>query len=151
MGHGRQRSRGTLYNHNALLACMFISCFQQYGTIPKALYPESYSSSYSRNLDQLLQTKLREHATILRGLYASLKTTEQTQEAILSTVRAKKEELMREVYAIMTATLGVPPPANKKFVFDYYDKDGKPGRWEGTPIEFYKVRSQQLYLLASSR
>ena len=47
---------------------------------------------------------------------------------------------MKEVYTIMTATLGPPPPANKKFVFDYYDKDGKPGRWEGTPIEFYKVR-----------
>jgi len=45
---------------------------------------------------------------------------------------------MKEVYTIMTATLGVPPAANKKFVFDYYDKDGKPGRWEGTPIEFYK-------------
>ena len=48
---------------------------------------------------------------------------------------------MKEVYAIMTAALGVPPPANKKFVFDYYDKDGKPGKWEGTPIEFYKVSS----------
>ena len=48
---------------------------------------------------------------------------------------------MKEVYTIMTATLGPPPPANKKFVFDYYDKDGKPGRWEGTPIEFYKVSS----------
>ena len=54
-------------------------------------------------------------------------------------VRAKKEDLMKEVYTIMTATLGPPPPANKKFIFDYCDKDGKPGRWEGTPIEFYKV------------
>jgi len=46
---------------------------------------------------------------------------------------------MKEVYTIMTAALGPPPPANKKFVFDYCDKDGRPGRWEGTPIEFYKV------------
>jgi len=38
----------------------------------------------------------------------------------------------------MTATLGVPPSPNKKFVFDYYDKEGKAGRWEGTPTEFYK-------------
>lgn len=63
-----------------------------------------------------------------------------TKGAVLEVVRAKKESLMKEVYAIMTATLGVPPPADKKFVFDYCDKDGKPGRWEGTPIEFYKVR-----------
>lgn len=67
----------------------------------------------------------------------------------MGTVRAKKEELMKEVYTIMTATLGVPPPANKKFVFDYYDKDGKPGRWEGTPIEFYKVRYPWERLLPS--
>ena len=112
---------------------------QQYGAIPKALYPESYSSSSSGVLNTLLKTKLREHAIILRELYASLKTTNLTQEAILSAVRTKKECLMKEVYTIMTATLGVPPPANKKFAFDYYDKDGKPGRWEGTPIEFYKV------------
>jgi bleomycin hydrolase len=122
---------------------------QQYGTIPKAIYPESYSSSYSRALDELLQTKLREHAIILRELYASLKATHLAQEAILSTVRAKKEELMKEVYTIMTATLGVPPAANKKFVFDYCDKDGKPGRWEGTPIEFYKVRYPRQGLLSS--
>ena len=89
----------------------------------------------------MLKTKLREHALILRELYASLKTNNLTPEAVLSAVRAKKEDLMKEVYAIMTATLGVPPPANKKFVFDYYDKDGKPGKWEGTPIEFYKVSS----------
>ena len=79
---------------------------------------------------------------ILRELYASLKATSPSQEAILSPVRAKKEELMREVYTIMTATLGVPPSPNKKFVFDYYDKEGKAGRWEGTPIEFYKVSVQ---------
>jgi len=117
---------------------MVVNVLEQYGTVPKAIYPESYSSSHSGVLDQLLQTKLREHAIILRKLYASLKATNLTQKAILSAVRAKKEELMKEVYTIMTATLGVPPPPNKKFVFDYYDKDGKPGRWEGTPVEFYK-------------
>lgn len=47
---------------------------------------------------------------------------------------------MKEVYTIVTATLGLPPQSNKKFIFDYYEKDGKSGRWEGTPIEFYRVR-----------
>jgi len=103
------------------------------------MYPESYSSSSSGVLNKLLQTKLREHAIILRELYASLKATNLTHETILMAVRAKKEDLMKEVYTIMTATLGPPPQANKKLVFDYCDKDGKPGRWEGTPIEFYKV------------
>jgi bleomycin hydrolase len=58
-------------------------------------------------------------------------------------LRAKKEELMKEVYTIMSAVLGVPPlPASNKdakFVWEYYDKDGKAGRWEGTPKEFYEI------------
>jgi bleomycin hydrolase len=112
---------------------------QRYGVVPKALYPESYSSSASGVLNELLQTKLREHALILRELYVSLETANTTKEAILEVVRARKESLMKEVYTIMTATLGVPPTADKRFVFDYCDKDGKSGRWEGTPIEFYKV------------
>jgi hypothetical protein len=95
----------------------------------------------------LLKTKLREHAIILRELYTSLKATNLAPEAVLGAVRAKKEDLMREVYTIITATLGAPPSANKKFVFDYYDKDGKPGRWEGTPVEFYKVRVAELEML----
>ena len=61
---------------------------------------------------------------------------------------------MKEVYTIMTATLGVPPSADKKFVWDFYDKDGKPGHWEGTPKEFYnniaggqyKVRGEAQHL-----
>jgi hypothetical protein len=47
---------------------------------------------------------------------------------------------MKEVYTIITATLGVPPPANEKFVYDYYDKDNKSIKWVGTPVEFYRVR-----------
>lgn len=57
----------------------------------------------------------------------------------MGALRAKKEELMKETYTIMSATLGVPPSSTEKFVWDYQDKDGKTGRWEGTPLEFYKV------------
>lgn len=51
---------------------------------------------------------------------------------------------MKEVYTIMSAMLGVPPlpgadGKGEKFVWDFYDKDGKPGRWEGTPQEFFVI------------
>lgn len=52
---------------------------------------------------------------------------------------------MKEVYTIMTATLGVPPMANEKFTWDYYDKDGKAGHWEGTAREFYKTFASDKY------
>jgi len=44
--------------------------------------------------------------------------------------------LIREVYNIMTATLGVPPPPTKRFVWEYIDADDKVGRWEGSPKDF---------------
>lgn len=45
---------------------------------------------------------------------------------------------MKEIYTVMSATLGVPPSSDKKFSWDFYDKDGKAGHWEGTPKEFYR-------------
>ena len=107
-------------------------------------HPESYHSSMSGPLNSLLKTKLREHALILRKLSSSLRATSQSPDASLATLRAKKEELMKEVYTIMSATRGLPPlPAadgkQEPFVWEFYDKDGKPGCWEGTPKEFYAI------------
>jgi bleomycin hydrolase len=109
--------------------------------VPQPLYPESTHSSSSGSLNKLLKTKLREHALVLRGLSSSLRKAGQLSEGdILAALRCKKEELLGEVYNVMTATLGVPPQPNGKFVWDYYDKDGKAGRWEGTAKQFYAVR-----------
>ena len=46
---------------------------------------------------------------------------------------------MKEIYTVMSATLGVPPPADEKFVWDYYDKGRKPRSWKDTARELYKV------------
>jgi aminopeptidase C len=109
--------------------------------VPQTIYPESAHSSSSGPLNKLLKTKLREHALILRNLSSSLRSSEQLSEAdVIATLRSKKEELLHEVYNVMSATLGAPPQPNDKFVWDYYDKDEKPVRWEGTAKEFYAVR-----------
>lgn len=109
--------------------------------LPQVNYPDSTHATMSSPLNTLLQTKLREHALVLRRLVSSLRSTSNLSEAdILSTVRSKKEELVKEIYTVMSATLGAPPSPDGKFVWDYYDKDGKAGTWEGTPREFYKVR-----------
>ena len=114
--------------------------------VPQSIYPESFSSSQSGPLNTLLKTKLREDALILRDLYSSLREQSNLSDAaILATVRAKKEALMKEVYTIMSATLGVPPNSEKKFVWDFYDKDGKPHHWEGTPKDFYKTIATNQY------
>ena len=104
------------------------------------MYPESLHSSLSSPINTLIKTKLREHALILRDLSASLRTnSNMSEDAIVQTLRAKKEALLKEVYIIMSATLGVVPKPDEEFTWDYYDKDGKPGSWTGTPKQFYKT------------
>lgn len=117
---------------------MQVNLVEAYGVVPQAIYPESLHSSLTSPLNSLLKTKLREHALILRRLSSSLRSQYLSQETILATLRSKKEELMKEVYTIMSATLGPPPSPRDKFTWDYYDEDGKAGQWEGNAVEFYK-------------
>lgn len=111
--------------------------------IPQPLYPESLHSSLSSPVNTLLKTKLREHALILRDLSASLRADPAISAD--AALRSKKEALLKEVYVVMSATLGVPPRPDEKQTWDYYDKDGKPGSWTGTPREFYKAFAYDKY------
>ncbi|CDO72541.1 hypothetical protein BN946_scf184983.g24 [Trametes cinnabarina] len=130
---------------------MVVNLLETYGVVPQPAYPESLHSSLSSPINTLLKTKLREHALILRDLSASLRTNSAlSEQAILATLRSKKEELLQEVYVVMSATLGVPPRPNEKFTWDYYDKDGKAGSWNGTPLEFYKAFAYDKYSPADS-
>lgn len=125
---------------------MVVNLVETYGLVPQPIYPESLHSSLSGPINTLLKSKLREHALILRDLLSSLRSSGlHTETEVMATIRAKKESLMKEVYTIMTATLGVPPSPDEKFVWDYYDKDGKAGRWEGTPKDFYKTVAIEKY------
>jgi bleomycin hydrolase len=109
--------------------------------VPQSVYPESAHSSSSGPLNKILKTKLREHALVLRGLSSKLHSSGQLSGGdIIAALRSKKEELLSEIYGVMSATLGVPRQPNDKFVWDYYDKDGKAGQWEGTAKQFYAVR-----------
>ncbi|KAL5484822.1 LAP3_2 [Sanghuangporus weigelae] len=123
---------------------MAVNLLESYGVVPQAIYPESHSSSASSNMNKLLKLKLREHALVLRRLSTSVQTSV-SKDVLVKTVRAKKEELMKEIWSIMTATLGVPPRPDVQFAWDYYDKDGKPKSWSGTPIEFYKAFVSKQY------
>jgi bleomycin hydrolase len=124
---------------------MAINILDKYGILPQSVYPESLHSSLSGPLNTLLKMKLREHALILRNLYSELQSTSLSSASIKQVLRARKEKLMKEVYRIMTATLGVPPMPNTKFVWEYYDSDGKFGKWEGTPLQYFRVFGKTPY------
>ena len=92
-------------------------------------------------MNTILRTKLRAHVLALRELSSPLRSSGRLSGGdITAALRAKKEGLLSEIYGVMSATLGVPPQPDGKFMWDYYDKDGKAGRWEGNPKQFYEVR-----------
>jgi bleomycin hydrolase len=125
---------------------MVVNLLTNYGVVPHAIYPESFHSSASSPMNKLIKTRLREHALILRKLSAQLQSDKSmSAEQLTLVLRSKKEELMKEIYTIMTATLGPPPNPNKAFTWDYYDSDGKPASWEGTPLEFYQSFVSKAY------
>ncbi|KZP22969.1 cysteine proteinase [Athelia psychrophila] len=119
---------------------MALNLLEAYGVVPQTVFPESTHSSFSGPLNKLLQTKLREHALVLRALHASLAASSLSASEQLATLRTKKEDLVREVYTIMSATLGAP------FTWDYYDADGKAHSYTGTPRAFYAAHTPRATL-----
>ena len=107
---------------------MVVSLFEKYGVVPKSVYPESISSSDSRELNQILNKLLRQDAQILRELAA--------EGAESAELQAKKEELLQEVFNFLTMNLGLPP---RQFDFSYRDKDNHFHSESGlTPLTFYQ-------------
>lgn len=129
---------------------MAVNLIDQYGLVPQPIFPESTHSSLSGPLNALVKTKLREHALILRRLASSLRASFVPGDVCMSTLRAKKEDLMKEIYTILTATLGVPPNPDEKFVWEYTDADGKFGQWVGTPVEYAKAFASKPYAPSDS-
>ncbi len=107
---------------------MVVALFEKYGVVPKAAYPESISSSNSRELNQYLNKLLRQDAQILREAIAA--------GADDKSIQAKKEELLQEVFNFLAINLGLPP---RSFDFAYRDKDNNYHSDKGiTPQEFFK-------------
>jgi len=124
---------------------MAANLLEHYGIVPQPVFPETYSSTKSSPLNKLLTTRLREHALILRRLHASLQGSSLTAQDRTSILRGKKEELLQEVWRVLTATLGVPPSPEEKFTYEYVDKAGAAKVWEGTPKQFYNQFTSKAY------
>lgn len=107
---------------------MVVSLFEKYGVVPKSVYPESISSSNSRELNTYLNKLLRQDAQILRDLIHSGADSE--------VVASKKQALLQEIFNFLAMSLGLPP---REFDFSYRDKDNQFHSESGlTPQSFYK-------------
>lgn len=108
---------------------MFFNLVEKYGLVPKYVMPETFQSSQSRAMNQLLTAKLREDAAKLRAQYHKYKRSE-------AELREQKAAMLQEIYRILCLCLGEPPV---RFDFEYRDKAQKFHRDPDlTPQEFYQ-------------
>jgi bleomycin hydrolase len=106
---------------------MFVNLIDKYGAVPKNVMPETFHSSNSALMNQLLTAQLRKWASVLRKMH----TDGQTEDSL----REKKSEFIVEFYRFMTYFLGNPP---MEFNFEFRDKDGKHQSIDNlTPLKFY--------------
>lgn len=101
---------------------------QKYGIVPKCEMGETVNSENTSVMNQVLNSLMRKDAQILRHMLADGKS--------VAEVRAKKVEMLGDVYSILTMCLGTPP---KSFNIRYENKDKKVVTLSKvTPLEFYK-------------
>lgn len=99
----------------------FTQLIKKYGILPKNNFPETYTSSNTYEINQIL-------SRIIRKFYLELETTNDEKEL--------KEKYMKKVYEILASLYGAPP---EKFNFEYTDKDRQYHIDKNlTPHEFYK-------------
>lgn len=90
---------------------MFVNLVEKYGVVPKSAMEETYQSSNTRDMNALLNSRLRLCAAKLRETVRSG-----------GDVQAQKKEMMSEIYSFLCMCFGKPP---KKFDFEYVDKEKK--------------------------
>jgi bleomycin hydrolase len=107
---------------------MFVNLVNKYGAVPKTVMPETYHSSNSAIMNQLLTSQLRQWAAEFREEYA--KGTD------IAKLRDRKQTLLLEFYRMLTYFLGDPP---NSFSYDYHDKDKKHQSISDiTPVDFFR-------------
>ena len=105
---------------------MFVNLIKKHGAVPKAVMPETQSSSETRKMNSLLRAKLREGSQYLRELHAGGATPEALAE--------RKDTLLRTIYRMLCIHLGTPP---ERFTWQWSDSDKNFHRDEAmTPQQF---------------
>ncbi|KRL66414.1 C1 family peptidase [Companilactobacillus versmoldensis] len=107
---------------------MVMALVAKYGVVPKAVMPDTASRTNSRELNSVLNTKLRKNAVTLRKLVNDGESENDIQR--------QKDEMLSEIYKILVYSVGEPP---EKFDWAYRDDDKKYHKEVGiTPQDFFK-------------
>ena len=91
---------------------MFVNLVNKYGLCPKNVFPETNTSSATRETGQVINFNIRKFASEAKDLY---------QGEGIEAVRKAKDELLDKIYVLLSDAYGLVP---ETFDFDYTDKDG---------------------------
>lgn len=123
---------------------MVVDLVEKYGMVPMYAMPETYASSHTGDLNDVLSKRLRQAAArIINGTKTGITVT---------TVNQIREAALQDIYRVLVLTLGSPP---ETFTWQYENKDGeisKPVTY--TPVEFARQvvkanLSEYVYLLTN--
>ena len=104
---------------------MFVNLVNKYGLCPKNVFPETNTSSATRETAQLINFNIRKFASKAKALY---------QAQGLVAVRKEKEAVLNKIYNLLVNAYGLVP---ESFDFEYTDKDGNYHLEKGfTPLSF---------------
>ena len=104
---------------------MFVNIVNKYGICPKNAFPETNTSSATRDTAQVINFNIRKFASVAKALY---------NKEGLEAVRKEKEALLNKFYYLLVDAYGVVP---ETFDFEYTDKDKNYHLEKGfTPLSF---------------
>jgi bleomycin hydrolase len=105
---------------------MFVALVHKHGLVPKALMPETHSSSKTSSMNKAIALLLRRGAAQLRARAAAGDGPDELREA--------KQAVLTDVHRVLCIHLGTPP---ERFTWQWTDKDkGFHRDPETTPQEF---------------
>lgn len=107
---------------------MFVNLVKKYGVVPSSVMQHSSYSKDSTKHNEVISTKLREYAGVIRKMHKEGKNIDEIQ--------AQRVKFTEEIYKILVICFGKPP---SKFNWSYKDEDKKFFREKNiTPHEFYE-------------
>ena len=90
---------------------MFVNVVEKYGVVPKDAMPETFQSSNTMKMNQILNNRLRKFTAKAQKLYKEGKQKE---------IRQEKDKALKEIYNFLCSCFGKVPHT---FKFEYVDKD----------------------------
>lgn len=105
---------------------LFYNIAKKYGVVPQSVMPETAHSDNTSQMVSFINERLKAGGYKLREMAAAGSTTEAQ--------RAKKTEILKDVYRILALCLGEPPV---EFSWRYKTTDGEVKTLESTPLDFY--------------